>query len=215
MSLTKWKEREKEQRRNDIINVAKRLFADKDFDEVSMNEIAKEVGLGKGTLYLYFKNKESLYFAVVLQGIRIWVKMVKEELKKGNSGLERLKLFGNTYKEFSDRYHDHLKMLYSPTSIKKQFDVDKMNSSEEYHEVMELFKELVFIWIDSIQTGRDESEIRPDVDPVEASVLLSVIINGTMNMGNWSKEILQSRGIDEQKFIKDTGDLFLHMLMKN
>ena len=154
---------------------AKKLFADKDFDEVSMNEIAKEVGLGKGTLYLYFKNKESLYFALVLQGIRIWVKMVKEELKKGNTGLKRLKLFGNTYKEFSDKYHDYLKMLYSPTSIKKQFDMDKMNSSEEYHEVMELFKELVFMWIDSIQTGRDESEIRPDVDPVEASVLLSTV----------------------------------------
>lgn len=215
MSLASWKEREKEQRQNDIINVAKKLFADKDFNEVSMDEIAKEVGIGKGTLYLYFKNKESLYFAVVLQGIRIWVKMVKEELKKGNTGLKRLILFGNVYKEFSDGYHDYLKMLYSPTSIKKQFDMNKMNSSEEYHEVMELFGELVFIWIDSIQRGRDENEIMSDVDPVEASILLSVIINGTMNMGNWSKGILQSRGINEQKFIKDTGDLFLHMLMKN
>ena len=66
MSLAKWKEREKEQRQNDIINAARKLFADKDFDEVSMDEIAREVGLGKSTLYLYFKNKESLYFAVDL-----------------------------------------------------------------------------------------------------------------------------------------------------
>ena len=57
-------------------------------------------------------------------------------------------------------------------------------------------------------------EIRPDVDPVEATILLSVIFNGKVNMGDWSKEILESRGIDEQKFTKDIGDLFLHMLMK-
>jgi TetR/AcrR family transcriptional regulator len=215
MSLAKWKKREREQRQNDIIDAARKLLADKDFDEVSMNEIAREVGLGKSTLYLYFKNKESLYFAIVLRGIRIWAEMVKEEVKKGNTGLEKLILYGNANRGFSNKYPDYFRLLYSPTSIKKQFDVDKMNSSEEFQEVRELFKEIMFLGIDSIQKGIDGGEIRPDVDPVEAAILLSVIFNGKVNMGDWSKEILESRGIDEQKFTKDIGDLFLHMLMKN
>jgi TetR/AcrR family transcriptional regulator len=214
MSLAKWKEREKEQRQNDIIDAARKLFADKDFDEVSMDEIAGEVGLGKSTLYLYFKNKESLYFAVVLRGIRIWVEMVKKEVKNGNTGFEKLVLSGNANREFSNRYPDYFRMFYSPTSIKKQFDMDKMNSSEEFQEVRELFRELVFIGIDLIQTGIDEGEIKPDVDPVEAAILLSVIFNGMVNMGDWSEEILESRGIDEQKFARDIGNLFLHMLVK-
>ena len=214
MSLAKWKEREKEQRRNDITDAARKLCADKDFSEVSMDEIAAKVGLGKSTLYLYFKNKESLYFAIVLRGIQIWVEMVKEEVKKGNTGLEKLVLAGNANRKFYNKYPDYFKMLYSPTSIKKQFDMDKMNSSEEFQEVRELFKELMFIEMDSIQTGIDEGEIRPDVDPVEATILLSVIFNGMANMGDWAKEILESRGIDEQKFTGDIGDLFLHMLVK-
>jgi TetR/AcrR family transcriptional regulator len=214
MSLAKWKEREREQRQNDIIKASRNLFADKDFDEVSMNEIAREIGLGKSTLYLYFKNKESLYFAVVLRGIRIWAEMIKEEVKKGKTGLEKLNLYGNANREFSNRYPDYFRLLYSPTSIKKQFDRDKMNSSEEFQEVRELFREIMFIGIDSIQTGIDEGEIRPDVDPVEAAILLSVISNGMVNMGDWSKEILESRGIDEQKFNMDIGELVLHMLMK-
>ena len=215
MSLAKWKEREREQRRNDIIDAARESFADKDFDEVSMDEIAGKVGLGKSTLYLYFKNKESLYFAVVLRGTQIWVKMVKEEIKKGTTGLEKLILSGNANREFSSRYPDYFRMFYSPTSINKQFDMDKLNSSEEFQEVRELFNEIMFIEIDSIQTGIDEGEIRPDVDPTEAAILLSVIFNGMVNMGSWSKEILESKGIDEQKFARDIGDLFLHMLMKN
>jgi TetR/AcrR family transcriptional regulator len=214
MSLAKWKEREREQRRNDIIDTARELFADKDFEEVSMDEIAGKVGLGKSTLYLYFKNKESLYFAVVLRGIRIWVEMVKEEVKKGTTGLEKLVLSGNANREFYSRYPDYFRMLYSPTSIKKQFDKDKMNISAEFQEVRELFRELIFIGIDSIQTGIDEGELRPDVDPVEAAILLSVIFNGMVNMGDWSKEILESREIDEQIFTRDIGNLFLHMLMK-
>lgn len=214
MSLAKWKEREKEQRQNDIIDAARKLFANKDFDKVSMDEIAGEVGLGKSTLYLYFKNKESLYFAVVLRGTRIWVQMVKKEVKKGKTGLKKLKLSGNANRMFSNNYPDYFRMFYSPTSINKQFDMDKMNSSEEFQEVKELFRELVSITIDSIQKGIDEDEIRSDVDPVEAAILLSVIFNGRVNMGDWSKEILESRGIEEQKFTMDIGDLFLHMLLK-
>lgn len=214
MSLTKWKEREKEQRRNDIIKVSRKLFADKDFDKVSMEDIAKEVGLGKGTLYLYFKNKESLYFAVVLKGIQIWAAIVKEEVKKDYSGLNRLISYGNANRGFSNKYPDYFRLLYSPTSIKKQFDMDKMTSSEEFQEVRELFKEIMSVGIDSIQKGIDEGEIRPDVDPTEAAILLSVIYNGKANMGDWAKELLENKGIDEEKFSKDIGDLFLHMLTK-
>lgn len=215
MSLAEWKEKEREQRQNYIIEAARKLLALKGFNEVSMDEIAREVGLGKSTLYLYFKNKESLYFAVVLRGIRIWVEMVKEEVKKGNTGLEKLTLYGNVNREFSNKYPDYFRLLYSPTSIKKQFDRDKMNSSEEFREVRELFKEIMSIGIDSIQKGIDEGQIRPDADPAEAAILLSVIYNGKVNMGDWAKELLEKRGIDEQKFDKDIGDLFLHMLMKH
>ncbi len=214
MSLAKWKEREREQRQSDIIDAARNLITDKDFDEISMNEIAREVGLGKSTLYLYFKNKESLYFAIVLRGIRIWAKMIKEEVKKGNSGFEKFVLYGKANREFSNQYPDYFRLLYSPTSIKKQFDMDKMNSSEEFQEVQGLFKEIMSIGIESIQKGIDEGEIRPDVDPTEAMILLSIIFNGLVNMGDWSKDILESKGISGEKFNSDVGDLFLHMLRK-
>lgn len=214
MSLAKWKERERKQRQNDIIDAARKLLIDRDFDEVSMDEIAREVGLGKSTLYLYFKNKESLYFAIVLRGIRIWDKMIKERVEKGNTGLEKFIAYGNANREFSTEYPDYFRLLYSPTSIKKQFDMDKMNSSEEFQEVRELFKEIMSVGIDSIQKGIDDGEIRSDIDPVEAAILLSVIFNGKVNMGDWAKEMLENRGINEEKFSSDIGDLFLHMLRK-
>jgi len=214
MSLAKWKEREREQRQNDIIDAARKLLIDRDFDEVSMDEIAREVGLGKSTLYLYFKNKESLYFAIVLRGIRIWDKMIKEEVEKGSTGLEKFVAYGNANREFSTKYPDYFRLLYSPSSIKKQFDMDKMNSSEEFHEVRGLFKEIMSVGIDSIQKGIEDGEIRSDIDPVEAAILLSVIFNGKVNMGDWAKEMLENRGINEEKFNSDIGDLFLHMLKK-
>ena len=57
MLTFKRKEREKEQRRELIINAAQELFFFKKFDEITIEEIAKKSQLAKGTLYLYFKSK--------------------------------------------------------------------------------------------------------------------------------------------------------------
>lgn len=214
MSLVKWKEREKKERQNDIINAARKLINYKDFDEISMDEIAKEIGLGKSTLYLYFKNKESLYFAIVLKGIKIWDEMVKNAVDDKSTGLEKLISYKNANKEFSNQYPEYFRLLYSPTSIKKQFDMEKMNNSEEFQEVQKLFKEILSVGINAIQQASDEGDIRKEVDPVEAIILLSIIYNGRVNMGDWSKELLKSRGIDDEKFNNNIGDFFLEMLKK-
>lgn len=214
MSMTEWKKRERQERQNDIINAARKILANKDFSEVSMDEIARENGLGKSTLYLYFKNKESLYFAIVLRGIRIWVEMVKEEMKKSKRGVEKFSLYLNANQKFSKEYPDYFRLLYSPTSIKKQFDKNKMNSSAEFQEVRSLFKDLMNRGIEALKQGIDEGEIRAEVDPVETIILISVIYNGMANMGDWSKEILENRGIDEQKFSADVAEIFSQHLIK-
>ncbi len=65
VSIKELKEREKEQRREYIIDAAEKLFFSKGYDNVSMNDIADAVGMNKATLYLYFANKESLFFSVI------------------------------------------------------------------------------------------------------------------------------------------------------
>jgi AcrR family transcriptional regulator len=214
MSLVKWKEREKKERQNDIINATRNLIGRKDFDEISMDEIAKEIGLGKSTLYLYFKNKESLYFAIVLRGIKIWDEMVKNGVNTSDSGLEMLISYKNVNNEFSNRYPEYFSLLYSPTSIKKQFNMEKMENSQEFQEVRTIFKEILQVGIDAIEKASEEGDIRKEVDPIEAIILLSIIYNGRVNMGDWSKELLKSRGIDDEKFNNDIGDYFLQMLIK-
>ena len=57
-----------------ILHAARRAFAETSFDEVLMEDVAREAGVGKGTIYRYFPSKESLYFAVIFEGI--------EELKQ-------------------------------------------------------------------------------------------------------------------------------------
>ncbi|MBT3345633.1 MAG: TetR/AcrR family transcriptional regulator [Gemmatimonadetes bacterium] len=56
-------------RRAQILSAAARLFEQRRFDEVLMDDIAHAASVAKGTLYSHFADKEELYFAVVFDGI--------------------------------------------------------------------------------------------------------------------------------------------------
>lgn len=71
MTLTERKQLEKAKQREDILDDAEKLFFSRGYDGVSMDEITNEVELNKATLYLYFKDKESLFFAVINRGIKM------------------------------------------------------------------------------------------------------------------------------------------------
>lgn len=54
-----------EERRNEILDVAERLFCAKGFDHTSTNDILKEIGIARGTLYYHFKSKEDILDAMI------------------------------------------------------------------------------------------------------------------------------------------------------
>jgi AcrR family transcriptional regulator len=57
-------------KRRQIINGACRVFLAQGFDAASMGAIAREAGVSKGTLYVYFRSKEELFEAIVEEQCR-------------------------------------------------------------------------------------------------------------------------------------------------
>lgn len=51
--------------RNEIVAVAFKLFAQKGYSRVSVNEIIKEANISKGCFYTYFESKQEVFFAIV------------------------------------------------------------------------------------------------------------------------------------------------------
>jgi len=55
-------------RRAEILDVAERLFAEGRFHEVTMDDVAREAKVGKGTIYRYFSDKDALFFQTLMRG---------------------------------------------------------------------------------------------------------------------------------------------------
>lgn len=71
-------------RRNEILDAAERLFYAKGYEKCTVNDILKEVAIAKGTFYHYFKSKEEVLDAVVSQYTELVVDRAEGVLKQAD-----------------------------------------------------------------------------------------------------------------------------------
>ncbi len=58
-------EQKRDQRRHQILDAAKSVFAERGFHDASINEIIKSAGIARGTFYLYFSSKEAVFQSIL------------------------------------------------------------------------------------------------------------------------------------------------------
>jgi len=75
-----------EQKRLKILTAATELFAAQPFHKVLLSEVAEAAGVGKGTLYIYFKNKEDLYLSVLYSGFAQLVERMQHRMNQSPLG---------------------------------------------------------------------------------------------------------------------------------
>jgi len=80
-------------KRQQIIEGARRVFIAMGFDAASMNDITREAGVSKGTIYVYFANKEELFEALIEEERGTIFKNLYEALESGGPLRETLTRF--------------------------------------------------------------------------------------------------------------------------
>ena len=103
MSKPRW-QRRAEDRPREICAAALGVFAEKGFAAARLDEIAKRAGVSKGTLYLYFKDKEQLFRAVVRDTVVPNVENLRSGLIQTGLPFDALiRLFLAKFVEVTDR----------------------------------------------------------------------------------------------------------------
>ena len=66
LSSQERREKERENRRSAILKAARKLFFDRGFKSVTVDNIAAKAEVSKGSVYLYFKSKEEIYTQILI-----------------------------------------------------------------------------------------------------------------------------------------------------
>lgn len=177
MSTAERKERERIRRRNEIIDSSEKLFFAKGYENVTMDDIAKDTELARGTLYLYFRNKDEILVAIAIRGIKLLNRMYREAYGKGQTGFDRIRELLYASYEYGKKYpgyYSTLMYLHANGFEKKEF-ADKA-------ELMSTHQENSRMVLESFGEGIRDSSIKSDIDPLKAGMFLTASINSVIEM---------------------------------
>ena len=197
MGISDRRLREKEQRKTEITDAAERLFFSRGYEDVSMDDIAREVDLNKATIYLYFESKETLFATIVLRGVRILEEKYRECRDKKAPGRVKVALMGQDYYQFSTEYPDYLRLIHF-------FGSERFSQENPYTaEIGKGYGICRKILQDAIQEGIDDKTIRTNLDPFLASMYLMISFMGILSMENRWKLVIKAEGFDYGQFTSE------------
>jgi AcrR family transcriptional regulator len=127
MGIKERKKREKENRRKDILETAEKLFSGKKGLDATMDDLAANSELGKGTLYLYFPNKKSILVALTEKGMGLLRKRLARAVDVTKTGVEQLSDNGDTFVNFLKEkpFYSFLILKYEKTIVTNPETGDK------------------------------------------------------------------------------------------
>ena len=107
MGIAQRKEREKELRRESILQAAEQIILQKGHEKLHMDEVAERAELSKGTLYLYFNSKTELIVGIVHKAMAILDHTFSEVITRDLTGIEIIHQLAKEYLVFAERHPEY------------------------------------------------------------------------------------------------------------
>jgi AcrR family transcriptional regulator len=173
-----------EQRRAEILEAALHLFSSKGFHDTTMEEVAREAGVAKGTIYLYFQSKEHLLLALkrdFMQGLTDVVANIVaeaiEQIEQGKNAPARGEA-PRTPPDYRDIIDDIFQGVVDyHTSRREEVEVvvRQSPSPDLVHEALELEREYLALVTNAFKTGMDYELVHTE-DPEMTAHLITAAI---------------------------------------
>ena len=179
MGIKERREREREQRKNEIIDAAEELFFNKGYENTSMESVAEKAEISKGTIYLNFENKNDLLHAIVHRALTILEELFENVAAGKGSGGDRMQGIGKAYYDFFIEYPDYFEALMHQE--KHIFEKDHENS-EYLNKCNSTGNKIFQIMGNVIRDGIADGSLRDDIDPIKHSIALWGQTTGIMQL---------------------------------
>ena len=175
MGTAERKERERQKRRLDIVKASEKVFLTKGFEQTTMDDIAEQAELSKGTLYLYFKSKDELYSEIIKRGEKILTSLFTEAVNTNENGLCKVKKIGEAFIKFYNEHQEYNEALMRGHSHINSTDNANCNDGQNGGESHQVF-------MNAIDSGKKDGSIRSNIDPLKTSLLLWAQLMGVLQL---------------------------------
>jgi len=186
------KEKEKEIRRNDILEAAERVFFRDGYTAATMDNVAREAEFSKRTVYVYFNSKEQIYFEIMVRGYKMLIGRLEAGLKnKGlHHALDKIRGIGEIIYSFSNDHPDYFSAIAEYENGEMDFNSTVSDQSRE--ECYALGERLALFLSGALEEGMAEGVIRSELDVVNTTLVLWACLIGILNTSRKKREYIKN-----------------------
>ncbi len=163
----------RQERREQIIKAAIVVFGKNKFHMTKMSDIAKELGIGKSTIYEYFDSKKDLFEQMLMFIASGYYKFMKSEMAKHESSKDKLIAFTTYHGKFMKEHLELVESAMMDTSIISE----KMGK-----EILSKKEEVFLLLEDILKEGVKKGELKKGLDTQLASCAVIGSINHSYAM---------------------------------
>ena len=189
-----------DERKSQIVSAAIEVFTEKGFDEARMDDIAEKTGLSKGTLYLYFDNKNELIMAILDRIFQREFRQLESLIREGTNTVDVLR-------DFTQLMSREIGALLRLIPVIYQFLALAFRNHYVQHALQLYLNQYLDFLIPIIQRGIDSGELRA-VDPREVAIAMGAIIEGTVLLWVYDRD-----AINPERHIQSGINLLLEGIM--
>lgn len=156
-----------------IIEVAQKLFSQKSYHKVSMDELAKALNLKKPAIYYHFKGKRELFFSTWRESFESLEEYIFSRVDKKDTPTDKLNEFIRAHLDFIEEHRDLFLILY-----RERFDFLNLGELKENlsFSLGKDFARFVTNLEEIIKEGQEIGTFKSYVDPLDIVYYLLGII---------------------------------------
>lgn len=165
-------------RQQELVKASARVFKRKGYHGATMQDIADEVGMLKGSLYYHIESKEKLLFEILLTGIDVVYEGVKQVLESDLDPKEKLpQAILAHLRTYETRFEEVSVFLNELVNLPEGMRV-------EYHKRARAY---VALWVELFREGVEKGCFRADLNT-------KMVVYATLGICNWTSKWLDLNG---------------------
>lgn len=189
----------REQRRETILDAAESLFAQHEYAEVRLEDVARRASVAKGTLYLYFESKLDLFLSTVERKLQRMVELLLTVLNESPDPLTAIHRFIRAELAFVQEHSEFLRAYY-PQVLNMRLRAGPA-AAEVKRRVVPIMETLVEAFASRIREGQEQGLFRA-VNPRQAACLLGAWLREVAILSISGEELIGEPEIIESFFLE-------------
>lgn len=171
---------DREQRRQEILRAAIRLFAERGVENVTFGDIAKAARLSRPLVYFYFPDLETLFLEAVVVGSTKVHQRFQHAVRPNLNGLDQIVAIGAAYVQFARDEPEQFHLLAHKETKQASPDNPEHPLETECHRQ---FSGIMDTLVAALKKGVQDGSIRRDIgDPAKVAVCLWGLTHGLIQI---------------------------------